>query len=103
MSERQDWPARAYAYGTWAYALNQTLERVDRARQKMYVYKGELDGEIVWVGSWDPKPAAKTPAVKKAPAVRHMPRVDGTCSLLCNCPTPLTKSETSTLHDLGLF
>jgi hypothetical protein len=50
-----NWPARAYVYGTWGYALDQARDRVKRAKQKMYLYKGVLDGEPVWVVSWDPK------------------------------------------------
>lgn len=50
-----EWPARSYIYGVWEYALSQARDRAQRNNQKMYVYRGELDGEAVWVVSWDPK------------------------------------------------
>lgn len=49
------WPARAYVYGTFGYALSQTIKRAKRKNQHMFVYKSTLNGETVWVGSWDPK------------------------------------------------
>lgn len=49
------WPAQAYVYGTFGYALTQTVQRARSHRQKMYLYRGTLDGETVWVSSWDPK------------------------------------------------
>lgn len=51
-----NWPARAYVYGTWEYALHRAWEHATERKQKVYVYQGELDGETVWVASWDPKP-----------------------------------------------
>lgn len=50
-----DWPARAYCYGTFGYALSQTILRAKAHKQQMFVYQGVLDGEVVWIGSWDPK------------------------------------------------
>lgn len=49
------WPARAYVYGTFGYALTLTIWRANQMGQKMYLYKGVLDGESVWISSWDPK------------------------------------------------
>lgn len=34
---------------------------------------------------------------------KHLPKDDGTCSLLCTCPTPLTDEEAKLLGDLGIF
>lgn len=50
-----DWPARAYIYGTWAYALNRAREHSTERNQKTYLYASTLDGETVWVVAWDPK------------------------------------------------
>lgn len=50
-----DWPARAYVYGTWGYALSRARELAAGDGQKMYLYAGVLDGEQVWVVGWDPK------------------------------------------------
>lgn len=33
----------------------------------------------------------------------HKPNADGTCSLFCTCPTPLTRAEIELLDDLGIF
>ena len=49
------WPARAYAYGTWGYALERAREHARERRQRVYLYRGALDGEAVWVAAWDPK------------------------------------------------
>lgn len=49
------WPARAYVYGTWEYAFNQTVQRAKSRGLKMWLYKSELNGEPVWVSSWDPR------------------------------------------------
>ena len=51
-----EWPAMYYVYGTYGYALEQTLARVARRKQKMYLYRAKVNGEMVWVSSWDPKP-----------------------------------------------
>jgi hypothetical protein len=50
-----DWPAMAYVYGTWGYALARARERAKSHQQKMYLYQGVLNGETVWVVSWDRK------------------------------------------------
>lgn len=33
----------------------------------------------------------------------HRPKPDGSCSLACSCPTPLTQAEADLLGDLGIF
>lgn len=33
----------------------------------------------------------------------HQPKPDGSCSLTCTCPTPLTRAEIDALDDLGVF
>lgn len=50
------WPARAYVYGTWGYALERARELATEKNQKTYLYRSSLDGEPVWVVAWDPKP-----------------------------------------------
>lgn len=50
------WPAQAYVYGTWDYALARARELATEKQQKTYLYKAALNGESVWVVSWDPKP-----------------------------------------------
>jgi len=50
------WPALAYVYGTWGYALNRARELATEKQQKTYLYRSLLNGEPVWVVSWDPKP-----------------------------------------------
>lgn len=50
-----DWPARAYIYGTYGFALRETIIRAKNHKQKMYLYRGTLNGEWVWVAAWDPK------------------------------------------------
>lgn len=49
------WPARAYVYGVWEYALGRAIEHSAERNQKTYVYASTLDGEPVWVVAWDPK------------------------------------------------
>ena len=50
------WPAVAYVYGTWEYALNRARELATEMQQKTYLYRGSLNGQPCWVVSWDPKP-----------------------------------------------
>lgn len=50
-----NWPARAYIYGTWGYALNRARERATEFEQRMWLYRAVLDGEPVWVVTFDPK------------------------------------------------
>lgn len=50
-----DWPARAYVYGTFGYALERAREMAAARQQRMWLYRGVLDGEQVWVAAWDPK------------------------------------------------
>lgn len=50
------WPAQAYVYGTWDYALERARELATEKQQKTYLYRSSLNGEPVWVVSWDPKP-----------------------------------------------
>lgn len=50
------WPAQAYVYGTWGYALARARELATEKNQKTYLYRASLNGESVWVVSWDPKP-----------------------------------------------
>lgn len=50
-----NWPAMLYIYGTWAYALDRAREVVTRQNRKMYLYQGVVNGELVWIVSWDPK------------------------------------------------
>jgi hypothetical protein len=33
----------------------------------------------------------------------HKPKPDGSCSIFCICPTPLTDEEVDLLGDLGIF
>lgn len=49
------WPACAYVYGVWEYALGRALEHSAERHQKTYLYAGTLDGAPVWVVAWDPK------------------------------------------------
>ena len=48
------WPARAYVYGTWGYALNRARDMAAERNQRFYLYAGLLDGERVWVAALDP-------------------------------------------------
>lgn len=50
-----DWPAMAYVYGTWGYALDRALAFAAERHLKQHVYQGTLNDELVWVVSWDPK------------------------------------------------
>lgn len=52
------WPARAYVYGTWGYALSRARDLSADMNEKTYLYSGTLDGESVWVVAWDPKRVA---------------------------------------------
>lgn len=52
------WPAFAYLYGTWGYALNQALEHSRERNQKVYVYQARFGSRNYWVASWDPKEKA---------------------------------------------
>lgn len=54
-AQASEWPARAYIYGTWDFALSQARDRARRFTQRMYLYQSTLDGDSVWVVSWDPK------------------------------------------------
>lgn len=49
------WPAGFYIYHTWEYALSQARSLAVRHQQKLFIYRGCLDGDPVWVVSWDPK------------------------------------------------
>lgn len=49
------WPAVAYCYLGWGYALNRAREYAAQRKLKTYVYKSTLEGSPVWVVSWDPK------------------------------------------------
>jgi hypothetical protein len=55
MKPATDWPARAWVYGTWGYAVERAREQAARRRLRMWVYAGVLDGESVWVAALDPK------------------------------------------------
>ena len=61
------WPARAYTYGTWRYALARAREHAQERHQRVYLYRGDLDGEAVWVAAWDPKPTRVIPPATTAP------------------------------------
>lgn len=54
-NDRLDWPARAYVYTSWGYALSEARARAERFQQRMWLFRATLDGEQVWVVSWDPK------------------------------------------------
>lgn len=49
------WPARAYVYGTWGYALERARDHSSQRNLRTYLYKSMLDGYPVWVVAWDPK------------------------------------------------
>lgn len=49
------WPARARVFGNWPYALSRAFDEARERHQKVWVYRGNLDGEEVWVVSLDPK------------------------------------------------
>jgi hypothetical protein len=55
IDEPLTWPARAWVYGTWGYAVSCARDEATRRRQRVWVYAGMLDGEPVWVASLDPK------------------------------------------------
>ena len=50
-----DWPAFAYIYGTWGYALARAIEHSKQRHQKVYVFKVDFPERSWWVVSWDPK------------------------------------------------
>lgn len=50
-----DWPALSYIYGTWGYAMNRAHELAAKHNQKTFLYRGFLNGRVVWVVAWDPK------------------------------------------------
>jgi len=50
-----NWPAFAYLYGTWGYALNRALEHSRERKQKVYLYRAWFGSKNWWVVSWDPK------------------------------------------------
>lgn len=50
-----NWPARAYIYGTWGYALWNARILATERKMKVYVYQGFLDNDRIWAVSWDPK------------------------------------------------
>lgn len=37
------------------------------------------------------------------PEYTHRPKADGSCSLACTCPTPLTRAEVDLLGEIGAF
>ena len=41
-----NWPARAYIYGTWGYALNRARDRAAKFQQRMWLYRGVLDAQV---------------------------------------------------------
>lgn len=54
----QRWPALAYIFGTWEYALNRARDLATEKQQRTYLYRGSMNGRPCWVVSWDPKPEA---------------------------------------------
>lgn len=54
------WPALAYVYGTWGYALSRARELATEKNQKTYLYRASLGDRAYWVVSWDPKPKVTT-------------------------------------------
>jgi hypothetical protein len=50
------WPALAYVYSDWGYALSRARELATEKNQKTYLYQTTLGGRTYWVVSWDPKP-----------------------------------------------
>lgn len=50
-----EWPAMAYIYGTFGYALTETITRAFARKQKMYIRKVTVEGMPVWMASWDPR------------------------------------------------
>ena len=60
-NDATSWPARAYAYGTWGYALARAREHARERHQRVYLYRAALDDEPVWVAAWDPKPPRVIP------------------------------------------
>lgn len=49
------WPAFAYLYGTWEYALQRAIEHANERKLKVYLYRASLLDREWWVVSWDPK------------------------------------------------
>ena len=56
------WPALAYIFGTWGYALNRARELATEKQLRTYLYRGSMNGRPCWVVSWDPKPAGAVDA-----------------------------------------
>ena len=54
----EEWPAFAYLFGTWGYALQRALDLNARYKQKIYLYQAEMNGRPWWVTSFDPKEKA---------------------------------------------
>lgn len=50
------WPAFAYLYGTWGYALERANEMSAERGLRMHLYRAEFCGMTRWAVSWDPKP-----------------------------------------------
>lgn len=50
-----NWPAFAYLYGTWGYALTNARDHASERRQKVYLYRAEMNGRWWWVASWGPE------------------------------------------------
>lgn len=65
------WPAMAYVYGTWDYALSRARELATEKQQKTYLYRSSLHGEPCWVVSWDPKPETAADLLKTLEAIRE--------------------------------
>ncbi|HEY9352363.1 MAG TPA: hypothetical protein VIP28_03885 [Nocardioides sp.] len=65
------WPAMAYVYGTWGYALKRARELATEKQQKTYLYRSSFNGEPCWVVSWDPKPEAGADLLKTLEAIRE--------------------------------
>jgi hypothetical protein len=50
-----EWPAFAYLYTTWGYALIRAREHATERQLHTYLYAVTLNGEPFWAVSWDPK------------------------------------------------
>lgn len=50
------WPAAAYVYLTWAYALARAREQATQRGQRVYVRRAKIEGRWMWITSWDRRP-----------------------------------------------
>lgn len=57
--DASSWPAMAYFYGTWGYALSRAREIARERNQRVRLYRGTFDakgfapGKPVWIVDWE--------------------------------------------------